>query len=102
MFFYDEIHEPLIQIEFNVKMAYVITEVILSDTENYVIPTEDDVLHNFPDEFFVRKVIKKCNELKIDYKISYYQSKKEVTWKSPSLDQVKKNDNYIQGSQSYV
>ena len=60
------------------------------------------VERNYGNEFLIRMVIQKRNELKVDIKTSYSLSIKEVSWKYPSFTNVKKNDNDIQGSDSYV
>ena len=43
---------------------------------------------NYKNEFFLRLVMKKCNELKFDFKSSYKQSSNEVKWKNPTITNV--------------
>ena len=48
------------------------------------------VERNYGNEFLIRMVIQKRNELKVDIKTSYSLSVKEVSWKYPSFTNVKK------------
>ena len=68
--FYDVLHDYLNQTEFNVTNFYEITSAIFPITPVLKI--------NYENEFFIRMVMKKCNELKVDIKTSYYQSINEV------------------------
>lgn len=88
--FYDVLHDYLNQTEFNVTESYEITSAIFPTTEAYVIPTISVVKRNYENEFFIRMVMKKCNELKFDIKTSYNQSINEVKWKNPTIILVKK------------
>ena len=90
--FYDELHDYLIQTEFNVSVSYDITSAIFPNTKDYVITTLSVVESNFENEFFLRLVMKNCNELKSDFKTSYKKSINEVKWKYPTMSNVKKND----------
>ena len=87
--FYDVFHYYLNQTEFNVSVSYDITSAIFPTTEAYVIPTLSVVKRNYENEFFLRLVMKKCNELKFDFKTSYNQSSNEVKWNNPTITNVK-------------
>ena len=86
--FYDVFHDYLNQTEFNVSVSYDITSAIFPTTEAYVIPTLSVVKRNYENEFFLRRVMKKCNELKFDFKTSYNQPINEVKGKNPTITNV--------------
>ena len=86
--FYDVLHDYLIQIDYNVKNSYETTSAIFSNPEGYVTPTMAAVERNYGNEFLIRMVIQKRNELKVHIKTSYSLSIKEVSWKYPSFINV--------------